>query len=82
MVVSSSNKRFHDILALIGIDVTGATKIVITSEMNEPVRVDITRFTCINMEPIVQEQAFHLLPIADDSQTESDGINKETKSGK
>lgn len=80
MAISSTNKKFHEILALLGIDVEGTTKIVITAEVNEAVRVDITRWVVTKDDQAMpKEQVFHLLPVANDVE---DKINTETKSGK
>lgn len=78
MAISSTNKKFHEILALLGIDVEGTTKIVITAEVGAAVTVDITRWVETKEGDIVpSEQVFKLEPF-----TAEDEINIETKSGK
>ena len=76
MAISSTNKKFHEILALLGIDMKGTTKIVITAEVNEIVTVEISRWIEIKdgSTLVPSQQLFKLEPF-----TEKDEINTQTK---
>ena len=75
MAICSTNKKFHEILALLGIDVEGATKIVITAEVHEVVKVEITRWVETKEgDEVPSQQVFKLEPF-----TAEDEINTEIK---
>ena len=65
--ISSQDIRFHQILNLLGIDVSGTTEIVIRAEVGEPVRVEITKWAQIETDELIPEtRVFNLVSTEDD----------------
>lgn len=78
MAISSTNKQFHKILALLGIDVKDTKRVVITANMDETVVVEIEKYVNLPNDTIIETQLFHLVSVEDEDE-DGNGLNIETK---